>query len=269
MKQAKQRADTASGAFAPQGRLGKKAYVLLAVLAFVAILAAWALVTNTGLVEADFMPTPQATVQAAIELFSNQDFVADIQISTYRVLMGFLISAAVAVPLGLLVGAYAPINALVEPLMSFIRYLPATAFIPLFILWIGIDESEKIAVIIMGSLPQLILMVAVDTKKVPHDLVEVSYTLGTKRPLVLWKVILPASMPYILDSLRMVLGWAWTYVVVAEMVGASAGIGYMMIQSQRMMNVGNIFVGLLTIGILGLIFDCIFKAIDKLVFRWK
>lgn len=269
MKQKRQRADATTGALAPQGKLDKKRYVLLAVLSFVAVFVVWALITNTGLVKADFMPTPQATVQSAIELFTNQGFLEDIKMSAYRVLMGFLISAVVAVPVGLLVGAYAPINALIEPLMSFIRYLPATAFIPLFILWIGIDESEKIAVIIMGSLPQLILMVAVDTQKVPHDLVEVSYTLGTKRSLVLWKVILPACMPYILDSLRMILGWAWTYVVVAEMVGASSGIGYMMIQSERMMVVGNIFVGLLAIGLLGLVFDCLFKALDKLLFRWK
>lgn len=269
MKHPNKRVDATTSALAPQGKLSRNVYVVLAVVSFAAVFAVWALITNLGLVNADFMPTPQATVQSAIELFTEQHFLEDIRVSTYRVLMGFLVSAVIAVPVGLLVGAYAPVNALIEPLMSFIRYLPATAFIPLFILWIGIDESEKIAVIIMGSLPQLLLMVAVDTQKVPHDLVEVSYTLGTKRSLVLWKVILPASLPYILDSLRMILGWAWTYVVVAEMVGASSGIGYMMIQSERMMVVGNIFVGLLAIGLLGLVFDCLFKLLDKLLFRWK
>lgn len=255
--------------FVPQGSIGKHTYTALAVVTFVFVFLTWFSITNLGIVDQSFMPTPQRTVQAAVQLFDTHDFVADIGISTFRVLAGFLISAVIAVPLGLIIGTYAPIDALIEPLMSFVRYLPATAFIPLFILWIGIDESEKIALIIMGSLPQLILMVAVDVRKVPHDLVEVSYTLGTKPSRVLWKIILPASMPHILDSLRMVLGWAWTYVVVAEMVGASAGIGYMMIQSQRMLNVGNIFVGLLTIGLLGLFFDCIFKVMNKVCFRWS
>lgn len=255
-------------AFLPQGAIAKRPYTIIAVAAFVLVLGGWFLMTNLGLVDSTFMPTPQATIQAAGQLFAGK-FVTDIWMSTYRVLTGFLISAIIAVPLGLFIGTYAPLNALIEPLMSFVRYLPATAFIPLFILWIGIDESEKVALIIMGSLPQLLLMVAVDVRKVPHDLVEVSYTLGTKPSRVLWKIILPASMPYILDSLRMVLGWAWTYVVVAEMVGASSGIGYMMIQSQRMMNVSNIFVGLLAIGFLGLLFDCLFKLINKLCFGWS
>ncbi|WP_298461465.1 ABC transporter permease [uncultured Mitsuokella sp.] len=255
--------------FIPQGSISKHAYTVLAVLTFAFVFFAWFFLTNAGIVDPSFMPTPQHTVDSAVQLFETHDFIKDIGISTYRVLAGFLISAVVALPLGLLIGTYAPIDALIEPLMSFVRYLPATAFIPLFILWIGIDESEKIALIIMGSLPQLLLMVAVDVRKVPHDLVEVSYTLGTKPSHVLWKIILPASMPHILDSLRMVLGWAWTYVVVAEMVGASAGIGYMMIQSQRMLNVGNIFVGLLAIGLLGLFFDCVFKLMNKVFFRWS
>lgn len=255
--------------FIPQGHLGRRVYLALAVAAFLAVFAAWLLMTGLGLVDASFLSSPGATITAGQELLAQHDFIKDIGISTYRVLAGFLISAAIAVPIGLLIGTYAPLNALIEPLMSFVRYLPATAFIPLFILWIGIDESEKVAIIIMGSLPQLLLMVAVDVSKVSHDLVEVSYTLGTKPSHVLWKVILPASLPHIVDSLRMVLGWAWTYVIVAEMVGASAGIGYMMIQSQRMLNVGNIFVGLLTIGLLGLFFDFLFKAVQKIFFSWS
>ena len=183
-------------------------------------------------------------------------------------LLGFLISLVVAVPLGILIGVYAPIEAFFEPVMSFLRYLPVTAFIPLFILWIGIDEREKVAVIILGTFPQLLLMVAGDTRKVKHDLIEVSYTLGTNRLNVVWRVVFPAAMPYILDSLRMVLGWAWTYVTVAEMIGASSGIGYMIIQSQRMLNVGKIFVGILTIGIIGLLFDFLFKWLSKKLFPW-
>lgn len=256
-------------AFEPQGSISKHAFTTLAVAMFVLVFAVWFLITNLGLVDPSFMPSPQKTFDSGVKLFTGRDFITDIGMSTYRVLAGFLISAVVAVPLGLLIGTYAPIDAFIEPLMSFIRYLPATAFIPLFILWIGIDESEKIAIIIMGSLPQLILMVAVDVRKVPHDLVEVSYTLGTKPAHVLWKIILPYAMPHILDTLRIVLGWAWTYVVVAEMVGASAGIGYMMTQAQRMLSVGNIFVGLLTIGLLGLFFDCLFKVLGRVLFSWS
>ena len=153
--------------------------------------------------------------------------------------------------------------------MSFVRYMPVTAFIPLFILWIGIGETEKLAVIIIGSFPALVLMIATNIRNVPLDLIEVSYTLGTSKTRVLWKVILPKSIPDIIDTLRIVLGWAWTYVLLAEMVGASSGVGFMILQSQRMLKIGKIFVGILIIGLIGLLTDVIFNALNKLLFPWR
>ncbi len=254
--------------FTPQDSIPKKGYFIIAVCSFLLVFLVWLLLTELGLVNEKFLPKPIETLQTGIRLFTENGFLQDIGVTTYRVLLGFLISMVVAVPLGILIGVYAPIEAFFEPVMSFLRYLPVTAFIPLFILWIGIDEREKVAVIILGTFPQLLLMVAGDTRKVKHDLIEVSYTLGTNRLNVVWRVVFPAAMPYILDSLRMVLGWAWTYVTVAEMIGASSGIGYMIIQSQRMLNVGKIFVGILTIGIIGLLFDFLFKWLSKKLFPW-
>lgn len=254
--------------FTPQDSISKKGYFIIAVCSFLLVFLVWLLLTELGLVNEKFLPKPIETLQTGIRLFTGNGFLQDIGVTTYRVLLGFLISMVVAVPLGILIGVYAPIEAFFEPVMSFLRYLPVTAFIPLFILWIGIDEREKVAVIILGTFPQLLLMVAGDTRKVKHDLIEVSYTLGTNRLNVVWRVVFPAAMPYILDSLRMVLGWAWTYVTVAEMIGASSGIGYMIIQSQRMLNVGKIFVGILTIGIIGLLFDFLFKWLSKKLFPW-
>ncbi|MGG3771746.1 ABC transporter permease [Heyndrickxia faecalis] len=112
-------------------------------------------------------------------------------------------------------------------------------------------------------------MVAAATKSVQSELIDVSYTLGTTKANVLWHVILPASMPSIMSSLRMILGWTWTYIIVTELVGASSGIGYVIIQSQRMLNTANIFVGILVIGLIGLIFDYIFKWLTKLLFPWS
>lgn len=263
------RKNSVGDAFSPQGSIQKKSYMTIAVISFAVVLVVWTLLTITGMVDALFLPSIPATIKSGILMFGHEGFLGDVWISVYRVMVGFLISAAVAIPIGLLIGVFAPIEASIEPLMSFIRYMPASAFIPLFILWVGIGEAEKIAIIIIGSLPQLILMVAVNTRQVSHDLVEVSYTLGTPKSKVLWKVILPGCMPAILGSLRMVLGWAWTYLIVAEMVGASSGIGYMILQSQRMLGVSRIFVGILTIGVLGLIFDMFFRFLEKVLFPWK
>ncbi len=261
--------NTMSETFSPKGKIKGVYVVTLAVIAFVLIIAVWSVFTLTGAVDAFFLPPPTEVIKTAVSLFTQGDFINDILITVFRVMAGFIIAAVIALPLGLLIGTYAPFAAFLEYVISFVRYLPASAFIPLFILWIGIDESEKIAVIILGSLPQLILMIATNVRNVPMSMIEVSYTLGTSKTDVLWKIILPKALPDIMDTFRTVLGWAWTYVIVAELVGASSGIGFMIIQSQRMMNTANIFVGILTIGLIGMIIDILFKLFHKKYFFWN
>ncbi len=258
-----------ANSFAPKGKMARQNRLILSTLAFLLILGAWAFLSYSGKVDALFMPTPGDTVKKGYQMFAESGFLTDIGMTVSRVMIGFAVAAIVAIPLGILIGTYAPISAFIEPVVSFVRYLPASAFIPLFILWIGIDENEKIAIIILGSLPQLVLMIANDIKSVDMSLIEVSYTLGTNKANVLWKVILPRSLPSILDSLRIVLGWAWTYVIVAEMVGASSGIGYMILQSQRMLSISKIFVGILVIGIIGLVVDVVFKWLYRVLFPWN
>ncbi len=257
-----------SKAFSPMEEISKPVSLILGICMFVIVIFVWYILTATGKVDSMFLPSPSDTLKSGINLFTEQGFLNDIKYTVFRVMGGFLIAALFAIPLGILIGIYAPVSSFFEPLFSFVRYLPASAFIPLFILWIGIDEKEKIAVIILGSFPQLVLMIATSMKSVSKDLVEVSYTLGASRAGVAWKVILPKSAPQILDNLRIVLGWAWTYIIVAEMVGASEGIGYRIIQSQRMLNTSKIFVGILCIGVIGLVFDVILKGLRKLLFPW-
>ncbi|WP_182185940.1 ABC transporter permease [Pectinatus frisingensis] len=256
-------------AFTPKGKMKSTYVVAVAAIAFAIILLLWSAFTLTGAVDPFFLPPPTDVIKTAISLFTQGDFIKDIGITVFRVMAGFIIAAAVALPLGLMIGTYAPMSAFLEYVVSFVRYLPASAFIPLFILWIGIDEPEKIAVIILGSFPQLILMIATNVRNVPMSMIEVSYTLGTSKADVLWKVILPKALPDIMDTFRTVLGWAWTYVIVAELVGASSGIGFMIIQSQRMMNTANIFVGILSIGFIGMIIDVLFKLCHKKFFFWN
>jgi NitT/TauT family transport system permease protein len=266
---AKSRWELLGAAFTPQGDISRRAYITFAVITFLAIGVLWSYLTWSGTVDGLFLPSLAKTMNAAKILFIEQGYIHDIGVTVRRVMLGFLFTSLVSIPWGILIGAYRPIEAFFEPLFSFVRYLPVSAFIPLFILWIGIGEDQKVAVIIMGSLPPLILMVAAGIKNISPDLINVSYTLGTSRLTVLWKIILPACMPSVVDSLRMVLGWAWTYVVVAEMVGANSGIGYRIIQSQRMLNVANIFTGILCIGLIGLFFDICFKMLYRVLFSWS
>ena len=166
-------------------------------------------------------------------------------------------------------GAYKPIEALLEPFVSFARYLPASAFVPLLILWAGIGETQKLLVIFIGAFFQIVLMVAGSVASTRQDLVEAAYTLGARDRGIVARVLMPANAPDIAEILRLVLGWAWTYVIVAELIGASSGIGYMIINSQALMATGQIIFGIIVIGIIGLISDFLFKSFNRWVFAWR
>src|ERR671912_1027148 len=179
------------------------------------------------------------------------------------------VAAIVAVPLGILMGAYKPVEAFFEPFVSFARYLPASAFVPLLILWAGIGETQKLLVIFIGSVFQIILMVAVAVGGTRRDLVEAAYTLGASPQGVVRRVLVPANAPEIAETLRLVLGWAWTYVIVAEFIGSSSGIGHMIIESQALLATGQMIFGIIVIGLIGLVSDFAFKALNRRLFPWR
>ena len=252
----------------PREPIPKSLYLILALSSFAFFLIVWSILTYGGLVDPLFLPSPGRVFQAGVDLFVELGFTTDILNSVYRVMLGFIVAALIGVPLGLFMGTFKVAEAFTEPVVGFIRYMPASAFIPLFILWLGIGDIEKIAIIFVGSFFQLVLMVAVVAKNVHKDMLETAYTLGAKRFQVIRKVLLPASLPGIVDTLRIIVGWAWTYIIVAELVASASGIGYMIISAQRMLRTGNIIFGILTIGILGLITDYFCKWLYNRLFPW-
>jgi len=254
--------------FHPREPIPNSLYVFLTFGSFGFFLVVWAILTYGGVIDPLFLPSPGRVFEAGYDLFSELSFSTDILNSVYRVMAGFLLAALIGVPLGLIMGTFKAAEAFTEPVVGFIRYMPASAFIPLFILWLGIGDVEKVAIIFVGSFFQLVLMVAVVAKNVHKDMLETAYTLGAKRFQVIRRVLLPASMPGIVDTLRIIVGWAWTYIIVAELVASASGIGYMIISSQRMLRTANIIFGILTIGMLGLITDYFFKWLYRRLFPW-
>jgi NitT/TauT family transport system permease protein len=253
----------------PLKPVGPGARVALGTAFFVLFFAAWALATFGGYVSPTFLADPVSMVREGWNLLVQHGFIKDILITIWRVFGGFLLAGAIGIPLGMAMGAYKPIEAFFEPFISFSRYLPASAFIPLLILWAGTGEAQKLAVIFVGSFFQIVLMVAVSVGNTRRDLVEAAYTLGASNRAIVTRVLLPAAAPEIAEISRLVLGWAWTYVIVAELIGASSGIGHMIMDSQALLNTGQIIFGIVVIGVIGLVSDYLFKALNRRLFSWS
>jgi NitT/TauT family transport system permease protein len=234
----------------------------------VLVVGAWSILSYSGIVEAFFLPTPSAVATALYDMFAHEDFIADVWASSLRILLGFLLAAAVAVPLGIAIGSYRSAQAFFEPGIAAVRYMPASAFIPLLIIWFGIGETEKVAVIFIGTFFPLALMVADVSANVSKELLNISYTLGASRWQVFRKVLLPACWPGVLDNLRIGIGWAWTYLIVAELVAASTGIGYVILTASRFGETEKIIGGIITIGALGLLTDAFFRWLYKMLFPY-
>ena len=254
---------------APLEPVSPRARWMLGVGFFVLFVAVWSAATLGGFVSPTFLASPITMVREAWLLFTEYGFIKDIGMTVWRVLGGFILAAVIAVPLGIAMGAYKPVEAFLEPFVSFCRYLPASAFIPLLILWAGIGETQKLLVIFIGSVFQIILMVAVTVGSARKDLVEAAYTLGADSRGIVRRVLIPGAAPGIAETLRLVLGWAWTYVIVAELIGSSSGIGHMITDSQALLNTGQIIFGIIVIGLIGLISDFLFKAFNAWLFPWK
>ena len=253
----------------PLKPVGPGARVALGLAFFVLFFVAWSIATLGGYVSPTFLADPFTMVREGVNLIVQHGFIKDILITIWRVFGGFLLAAAIGIPLGMMMGAYKPVEAFFEPFISFSRYLPASAFIPLLILWAGTGEAQKLLVIFVGSFFQIVLMVAVAVGNTRRDLVEAAYTLGASDRGIVTRVLFPAAAPEIAEISRLVLGWAWTYVIVAELIGASSGIGHMIMDSQALLNTGQIIFGIVVIGVIGLVSDFLFKALNRRLFPWS
>ena len=243
-------------------------YWALAAVGLIIPLAAWTLLSASGAVNPVFLPSPLNVVRRVGTWFSDGDLLADVRISFFRVVAGWALSALIAMPLGLGIGTFRGVQALLEPLTDFIRYMPAVAFVPLVMLWVGIDEGSKVAIIFIGTFFQMVLMVAEDVRRVPMAQIEAAQTMGASRCEVIEKVIIPSAKPALLDTLRITMGWAWTYLVVAELVAANSGLGYAIIKAQRFLQTDKIFAGIILIGAIGLGLDQCFRWAHRAAFPW-
>ncbi len=251
-----------------RGKSSAKADLLLGTLLAAALLLIWEVVARAGLVAPQFLPAPSAVVSAIWTMTTQQSLMWHAAVSTFRVLLAFAIAAAMAIPIGILMSSYRVVGASLEPTIDFIRYLPVPALVPLSIIWFGVGETTKIFLLWLGTFFQLVLLVADDMRRVPHEYVEVAFTLGAKPRNVLTDVALRAMGPTLVDNLRITLGWCWTYLVLAEIVAADSGLGFVIWSARRYVKTPEVMAGVVVIGIIGLVTDQLLRMLHRRMFRY-
>jgi NitT/TauT family transport system permease protein len=254
--------------FTFRGRPQPRLELWLGVLAFLAVLGVWSAVTALELVHPQFLPSPIAVVTALVGLFVHAGFLGDIGISVGRVWAAFGLAAILAVPVGILMSSYRGVGAFTEPLVDFVRYLPVPALVPLTLIWLGIGEGSKIALLWIGTFFQLVLLISDDARRVPREFIETGRTLGAGDFALMKDVLIRAMLPNMVDSMRITLGWCWTYLLIAEIVASNSGIGYELWTARRYGKTPEVFAGILTIGVIGLVSDQIIRAFHRRAFRY-
>jgi NitT/TauT family transport system permease protein len=214
------------------------------------------------------VPSPAETWQGAMRLHDDGVLLGDFWASSRRILIGYSISMAIAVVLGLAMGTFRSVEAFLEPPTGFMRYIPATALVPLMLFWLGIDETPKVTLIVLGSVFFNLLMVADVARAVPREIINASYTLGAGRLTVLRRVVLPHSLPGIIDVARINLAAAWSILVVAELLAAEEGLAFRIVRAQRFRQIDEMFAILIIFGIIGVVSDLALRALRRRAAPW-
>jgi len=232
-------------------------------------LVLWTALHFTQAVSPIFLPGPGEVLEAGVRMLGSGELLLDTVASTQRVFVGFGIAVLISVPLGLAMGTFRSIRALFEPVIGLVRYAPATAFVPLLLIWLGLGEPPKIALVVLGTVFFNTLMTANVVWQVPTELIKVALTLGAGSRTVLTKVIFPHAIPGIFDAARVNLAAAWNLIVVSELIAADQGLGYRIIRSQKFLHIDQIFAVLLVIGLLGLGSDLLLRTLRDRLAPWS
>ncbi|MBQ0963190.1 MULTISPECIES: ABC transporter permease [Streptomyces] len=262
-------ADSTAGAakFAPESSRSRRRGLPLALNAVSVALgiAIWWALAAAGFK----LPTPPEVVDRASTLISDGTLADDALASLTRVLIGFALGTAVAVPVGFLMGWYGILRGLIEPWIQFFRTIPPLAIIPLAVVAMGIDETPKIFVIFLAAFLACVISTFQGVVNVDRTLINAARVLGAGDATIFARVVVPASTPFILVGMRVGLGSAWATLVAAELIAAQEGLGYRMQNAQLYYDLPTIFVGLISIGILGLLMDRVLLLAERRLTRWQ
>ena len=233
----------------------------------------WSALSASGLVRAEFLPSPAKLVDAFMEMlrdgYGGSPMLKHVGMSLFRAISGFLAAVLLGVPFGILVGRNEILGAVVAPIIGFLRPIPPIAFVTLFVFYFGIGESSKIGLIFMAAFWYVVLNCADGVRSVPQMLIRAGQSMGLNARQLFFKVIIPAAMPAIMTALRAASSISWTLVVASELLGAQAGLGFIILDSAQYFNIPATFIGIVLIGIIGLLWELVLSAIQRRVLHWQ
>lgn len=232
-------------------------------------LAVWELVCRAGWVDPIFLPPPSAVFAKAMGMAGEGTLIGNVLASGRRVMIGFLVATAVAIPLGIILGTSTYARAAFDPILSFLRPLPSMSWIPLSLLWFGITETQKYSIVFMGTFAPALVYVIEATRNIDPLLIRAAQNLGASRWQVMREVILPGSLPQILSGMKVILGLSWTCVISAELVAAREGLGFLIMNGKEFFQTEVVVLGMLLISITVLVTDFVFRVIENWVLRWQ
>ena len=260
---------TAGAAPARTARLQVALRMLVSLASVLVFLGLWTAGTELGWIAPVFLPSPRAVMAEAAKLLSTGELWVAIAVSSQRVFLGFGLAALVAIPLGILMAVWWPAKAILDPFVSLLRPLPSITWIPLTMLWLGIGESQKVAIVFMGSWLYILLATFEATKQVDTLLVRAARNLGAGDFAVMREVILPGALPGILSGLKITLAIAWSCVLSAEMIAAQTGLGAIIWQAKDWGNLALVLVGMICISITVLVADRLANILERLLLPWQ
>src|SRR5215831_7187062 len=246
----------------------RTAKLILATVAWLLVVVIWALITHWELISTYVFPTPMEVLRAFKPLFTERGLLSNVYASWLRIGQAFLWCVIIAVPLGLLMGAFRWVYDLVNPVAAPMRSMPTTAFLPAFIGLFGIDETMKVAFLWFGMFFYLLAVVVEEVNRVDSSLLETAYTLGARRYQVLW-LMFRASFPGIFSSFRILYDIGWTYVILVEIVNRKKGVGAMVQSAYELHQPELVYAGIIAIGVAAFLFRFLLTLLEKLLFPWR
>ena len=246
-----------------------KGYLHIRLLSAIAFILFWEAAARSGLVDTEFVPAPSDIAIQVRQMIVSGELFGDIAVSTWRIMVGFCLATLIGVPLGIVLGVFRLMRWIIGPLLSVVRPLPSLAWIPITLLWLGIGETQKYAIVFLGTVAPLVVFVTDATLRVDPILIKAARNLGASRVQVMKDVILPSALPSILNGLKVALAIAWTCIISAEMIGARQELGFLIWSAKEGSDIGRVMGAMMMISLTVLVIDALFRRAEISLLPWK